>query len=179
MTWKILNGLGYQLVWIACVAGEAHASQLAGPLATAAFAALVLAFGGQRRADLRLVPAFLLCGLLLDSAWIAMGWMDYSTPWPSLPWSPPWILCIWIAFALTFNHSLAFLKHRYALAALLGALGGPLAYWSAARGMGVVHFQAPAAYVLAGIGLSWAAVLPLLVRTAELRSVPAAREVTA
>ncbi|HEY2346224.1 MAG TPA: DUF2878 domain-containing protein [Xanthomonadaceae bacterium] len=175
-SWKIVNALGYQLVWIACVVGAAHGSLGGCLIATAVFAALVLGFGGQWRADLRLLPAVLLCGLVFDSAWIALGWMEYSAPWPSQSWSPPWILCIWIAFALTFNHSLVFLRRRYLLAALLGAVCGPLAYWGASRGPGAVRFEAPMAFVLAALGLAWAAMLPLLVHIAELRSTPVVTE---
>ncbi|HTA65581.1 MAG TPA: DUF2878 domain-containing protein [Xanthomonadaceae bacterium] len=173
MIGKFANALGYQLVWIACVVGAANASLVAGPMATALFAMLVLGFGGQWRADLRLIPILLLCGLLFDSAWIALGWLDYSMPWPSPQFSPSWILCIWVAFALTFNHSLAFLRGRYLFAALLGAIGGPLAYWGAAHGPGVVRFDAPVAIVLGGLCIAWAVLLPLLVRIAESRLAPA------
>ena len=46
--------------------------------------------------------------------------------------APLWILCLWAAFALTLTRSLAWLMRRPWLAALLGALGAPLAYASAA-----------------------------------------------
>ena len=177
MSWKLVNALCYQMVWIACVAGAARHWQSVGVIATAAFVALVLGCGGHRKADLRLLPAVLLCGLLFDTTWIALGWIDYSAPWPSQPLSPPWILCIWIAFAMTLNHSLAFLKHRYGLAALFGAVVGPLAYWSASRGLGAVRFQAPAVVVLAGLGMAWTLVLPLLVWVADRNASPVIAEV--
>ncbi len=167
MTWKIVNAAGYQLVWFISVAGAARGSMFAGPLVAFVFAVIVLGFGGKSRTDLRLIPLVLAIGLIADSAWIALGWLDYSAPWPSSGFAPAWILGIWLAFALTLNHSLDFLKRRYAMAALLGAIGGPLAYWSAARGLGAVRFDAPAATVLCGLGVGWAAMFPLLVRISQ------------
>jgi hypothetical protein len=167
MTWKLANAIGYQLVWLASIIGATHGSRFAGPLAAALFACLVLAFGGQRRADLRLIPLVLAIGVLVDSAWIALGWLDYSAPWPSADFAPAWILAIWLAFALTLNHSLAFLKRRHALASILGAIGGPLAYWLAADGFGAVHFIAPVPAVLIGLGVAWALMVPMLVRIAD------------
>jgi len=167
VTWKLANAIGYQLVWLASILGATHGSRLAGPLAAALFACTVLAFGAQRRADLRLVPLVLAIGLLADSAWIALGWLDYSAPWPSPDFAPAWIVAIWLAFALTLNHSLAFLKRRHALASLLGAIGGPLAYWLAAEGFGAVHFDAPVLTVLIGLGIAWALLVPVLMRLAD------------
>lgn len=167
MTWKLTNAIGYQLVWIASLMGAIHGSRYAGPLAAAVFACMVLAFGKQRRADLRLIPLALAIGLLADSAWIALGWLDYSAPWPSSEFAPGWILAIWLAFSLTLNHSLAFLRRRYALASLLGAIGGPLAYWCAAHGFGAVHFDAPDMTVLIGLGIAWALMIPMLMRIAD------------
>jgi hypothetical protein len=167
MTWRVLNAVGYQVVWLVSILGAARGSSAAGLLVAAAFIACVLAFGGKRQADLRLMPIALLTGLIVDSAWIAMGWLHYDAPWPLAWLTPAWMIGIWLSFALTLNHSLAFLKHRFALAAALGALGGPLAYWSAAREFGAVHFDASVATVLLGVGIGWACIFPLLLRRAE------------
>lgn len=167
MNWKVFNAAGYQLVWLISVAGAARGSSFAGPLAALVFALVVLGFGGKTRADLRLIPLVLSIGLIADSIWIALGWLEYGAPWPSSAFAPAWILGIWLAFALTLNHSLDFLKRRYTIAALLGAIGGPLAYWSAARGLGVVRFDASVTTVLLGLSAGWAAMFPLLVRISQ------------
>jgi hypothetical protein len=169
---KLANAAGYQLVWLVSVIGAARGVPYAGPLAALSFALLVLAFGKQRRADLRLIPFALLIGAFADTLWIALGWLDYAAPWPSARLAPAWIVGIWLAFALTLNHSLAFLKRRHALAALLGAIGGPLAYWCAVRGFGAAHFNAPAMTVLIGLGIAWALMVPLFVRIAEHWRIP-------
>ena len=167
MSWKIVNAIGYQLVWLTSVARAGHGDPYSGPLAAIAFAVFVLAFGGQRRSDLQLVPLVLAIGFLADGAWIALHLLDYGAPWPSASFTPAWMLGIWLAFGMTLNHSFAFLKGRHALAALLGAVGGPLAYWSAARGFGAVHFIAPPPVVFTCLCLAWIALAPLLMLLAD------------
>lgn len=165
--WKLANAVGYQLVWFISVVGAAHDMPYAGPLAAIAFVLTALAYGGTARDDLRLIPFVLVIGLLFDSGLIALGWLHFSAPWPSERFSPLWMLGVWLAFALTLNHSMAFLKGRYALAATLGAIGGPLAYWSASHGLGAITFDAPAATVSIGLGAVWCVLFPCLVRIAE------------
>lgn len=163
---KVLNAVAYQAVWLASVAGASRGLAWAGPLAAALFATGVLASRGQRRADLRLLPYALLIGFAADSAWIALGWLDYGAAWPSASFAPAWILGLWISLALTLNHSMAVFKRRLALASALGAVGGPLAYWGAAQA-GAVRIVASPTVVLAGLCIAWAVVFPLLAWLAD------------
>ena len=169
MTGKVLNALGYQVVWIASVLGAARGLAWAGPLAAAAFACAVLATSTNPRDDARLLPLAFAFGALADSAWIALGWIDYGAAWPSDSFAPAWILGLWVSLALTLNHSFAFLRERLALAALLGAIGGPAAYWTASR-WGAVRFEATDAVVLGGLALAWALLFPALAFAAGRRS---------
>jgi hypothetical protein len=76
--------------------------------------------------------------------------------------APAWILALWVTFALTFSQSLRYLQSRLWLAALLGLLGGPLAYLGAARGWHVVTFAEPAWRGLLALALGWALATPAL-----------------
>jgi len=76
-------------------------------------------------------------------------------------------LCLWASFALTLTRSLAWLMRRPWLGALFGALGGPLAYASAARGFGAVELVPTAARALAGLALGWGAAIPALAYVAR------------
>ena len=167
MIGKLANAAGYQMVWFASIIGAARGFAFAGPIVALGFIASVLAFSGSRQADLRMLPLALAIGLLTDSAWIALGLLHFASPWPLAWLAPAWMLCLWMAFALTLNHSLSALKGHPLLNVVLGAVGGPLAYWAAAHGFGAVHFDAPLAVALSGIGIGWATCFPLLVRAAE------------
>lgn len=172
---KVANAIGYQVVWLACVAGAGGGHAWLGPLVSLVFVATMLAFGGRRRDDLRLLALALAVGLLLDGAFAATGWMRYAAAWPWVDAAPVWILALWAAFALTLNHSLSFLRHRPWLTALLGFVGGPLAYASAAGAFDAVDFGAPMPWVMAALAVGWACALPLIFRIDGLFLAPSPR----
>jgi len=163
-TLKLANAIGYQLVWLACVAGAGAGWAWPGLAASIIFVGITLAQGGRRRDDLRLLALALVTGLVLDSAFAASGWMKYAAAWPSADAAPVWILALWASFALTLNHSLSFLRDRPGLSAALGSVGGPLAYASAAAGFEAVHFGVPMAWVMVALAIGWACALPLIFR---------------
>ncbi len=166
-TGMLANALGFQLVWFGCVYGAGRGLPWLGPLLALGFAALVLRFGGHRQDDLRMLRVALPLGFLIDTAWLSLGWLDYPAPWPVAGIAPAWIMALWLGFALTLNHSLASLRRRPVLAALLGALGGPLAYLGAARLFQAVTLHAPHGRIMLALALAWAAALPLLYLLAD------------
>ena len=95
------------------------------------------------------------------SAFAASGWLAYAQPWPWTQAAPAWIWSVWLAFALTFNHSMAFLGGRPWLSALIGLLGGPCVY-RAAGAFNALHSPIPTLELMLVLGLAWATVLPLL-----------------
>lgn len=160
------NAIGFQLVWFAAVAGAAKGWWWSGPLALLGFAAWQLSASRGRRADLLLMLGAAVLGFLIDSLWVRLDMMRFSAP---LPWSgvaPIWIVAMWMGFALTLNHSLAGLKSHLWLAALLGLVGGPLAYGVAEHHWSAVTLGAPSWRVLLVLGMAWAIVTPLLLRAA-------------
>lgn len=169
---SIANAIGYQMVWLVSVGAAARGDGLTGPLAALVFVLVVLHFGNKQRQDLALIAIALILGLLTDSLWIGLGWMHYRAGWNASGVAPLWILGVWAAFAATLNHSLAALKKRLLLGALLGAIGGPLAYWAASRELGAVDITAPAPVVLAGLGIAWTICIPLLLWAANTRVPP-------
>ncbi len=149
------NLVGYQLVWFAIVISASRGHPLWGIAVALGFVALQFHFSATRSADARALLAALSCGLLLDGALAATGWLRYASPLASLP-APVWILALWMAFAMTLNHSMAFLRGKPLMAALLGFVGGPLAYLGAARGFDAVVFATPAWRAIALLAIGWA-----------------------
>jgi Protein of unknown function (DUF2878) len=157
------NFAGYQLVWFAAVIGASGGWTWPALLFTGIFAPWQLGVSQQRSSDLRLCGIALLAGVVLDGALRACGIVHYAAGSPGLPGggAPLWILALWVAFALTFNHSLQRLVGRPLLCAALGAAGGPLAYAAAAR-LGAVSFSAPAWHALGWLAIGWAIACVLL-----------------
>jgi hypothetical protein len=75
------------------------------------------------------------------------------------------MVAMWMSFATTFNVSLRWLKRRLGLAALLGMIAGPLAYYGGAQ-LGGVAFANPLASLLAVAGV-WTLAMPLLLVIAD------------
>lgn len=162
MRWLLLNVIGFQAVWWACVIGAGKGWAWAGPMVAAFYAATHLHFSPTRRRDLRLVASALLLGLVLDGALGASGLLTYATAGESPLIPPLWILALWAGFALTLTHSMAILAPRPWAAALFGALGGPLAYASAASIAGAIRFDQGMAAGLLAVGAGWGVAIPLL-----------------
>jgi hypothetical protein len=157
-----LSLIGYQAVWFAAVIGAGHGTAWPGVAGMLVYALVQLAWTRNRRTDLGLIVAALVLGCLLDGMLIRSGLASYAAAWPDLALAPAWILALWITFALTFTQALRYLQRRLWLAALLGAIGGPLAYLGAARGWQVVSFADPAWRTLLALALGWGLATPAL-----------------
>lgn len=167
MTRTLYNVLGYQAVWFAAVGGAGHGLWWSGPLVALAFAAGHFGWAAgrtDRAADLRLMAMAGLCGIVLDGTLFWGGLVDYRGDAVALPpgGAPLWILSMWMSFALTLRHSLGRVCRRPALAALLGAVFGPLAYLGAERGFDAAALAEPRWQVLLALGIGWALALWLL-----------------
>ena len=155
------NLVGYQLVWFAIVISAARGQPMWGIATAMAFIALQFRFSSSRAADARALLAAFICGFLLDGALSASGWLVYTSPLLSVP-APVWILALWMAFAMTLNHSMAFLRGKPVLAGVLGGIGGPMAYLGAARGFDAVVFVEPTWHAIALLAAGWSLALAML-----------------
>lgn len=176
MSPALLNFIGYQGVWLVAVLGAGAGHWLRALLAGAVFAVAQLSFSRVRGADLKLVAVALVLGVLLDGLLSRSTWLQYATPAPALPQggAPLWILVLWVAFALTLNHSLRWLTRHAGWAIGLGLIGGPLAYLGAARLSGAVTFTAPAWRAVGMLALGWAVAMAVLTALARAGA-PSAR----
>lgn len=163
----LANFVGYQLVWFCAVIAAGRGLAWPGALAAAVFVIWQWAVSDQRRADARLLALALPAGALIDGALAASGAAAYAAPWPSTGFAPAWILGLWCAFAMTLTHTMRFLHGRVALAALFGAIGGPLAYLGAARGWSAIEFAPPRWQALAWLALGWGVAMPVLAQAAQ------------
>jgi hypothetical protein len=154
--------IGYQLVWLATVIGAGHGLTWPGIAGLALYASLQLLRSPERKVDAALMATAVLLGLVLDGGLLHFGLTKYSPDWPLDTMAPAWILVLWAAFALTFTKSLRYLQTRPLAAALLGAIGGPLAYLGASRGWHVATFAQPVWLALLWLAIGWGLATPLL-----------------
>ena len=162
---KAVNVILFQAAWFAAVLGAARGIFWIGPLAMLPVLAIHLALRDDRQGELKLLLAAGLLGFLFDSSMVSFG---VFMPFPHLfprPFSPPWMIGLWLNFAATLNVSLSWLRGRYLLAALFGAVGGPLAYYSGGK-LGATE-ALPTLRGLLVLALGWGLMTPLLVWLAQ------------
>jgi hypothetical protein len=154
MNW-LVNLAIYEGAWFACVLGGDALAWVA-----ALLLAVHLYLTPCPRADLLLAGALLFVGLVLDGTLKAVGFFSFDSPIVPIPL---WLMGVWATFATLPNHSLAWLKKRLGLAAVLGAVGGPLAYWAGVR-MGAATFNWPLLPSLLLLAVVWGGLMPGVMR---------------
>ena len=156
----LANFLFFQAGWFATVLGAANGAPWLGPLAVLVAVVLHLRTANDAAAELRLLASAVALGLLADSLLLATGWIAYPNgSWlPGL--APYWIVTLWALFATTLNVSMRWMSGRYLLAAVFGAIGGPLSYLAGARLGAMTFVQTEAA--LAALAVGWGLAMPLL-----------------
>ena len=87
----------------------------------------------------------------------------HGTLWAGF--APPWLLALWVLFAIQVNVLFRWLRGRWWLALALGAVAGPLSFRAGAA-LGAAHISAMAA-TLGTLAIGWAIWMPLLVRMGE------------
>ena len=158
----LINFTLFQLGWFACVLGGAWDIPWIGPLAVAAILAWHLLQADKPSHELKLIGIAVVLGTLWDSLLVVSGLLNYDSGMLVGFLAPYWIIAMWALFSSTLNVSLRWLKNRYTLAFLFGAIGGPLAYYAGFK-LGAVDFSDMASALLA-LAVGWALLMPLLMQ---------------
>lgn len=171
---SLLHALAFQAVWFACVLGAAAGSAWPGVVAAAVFLGVTLATSPCRQAEVRFVLHAALLGTALDSLLAMCGvlrFVAHAFFWPE-HLAPLWLTALWASFATLASRSLCWLQGRLRLAALLGALAGPLTYASALH-LEAATLQVPLPLAGVAVALEYALALPLILLLSR-RLAPAA-----
>lgn len=141
----------WQLVWLMVVSSAPTALAPAGVLGGVAMLVVHLACAGRRAlVELRTLAVAVAIGVAGDSALSLFDLVGYAPDPQRAGPAPLWILLLWAWFAVALHHPLGFLRQRLWLAALLGAVAGPLAYAGGAALDAVVFFRPWAAPLAVG-----------------------------
>lgn len=158
MAW-LENGLVragiFQLAWFGCIFAAA-AGQLWLSSLIIWGAAIVLGKGQP----LTLLVAGAAFNLVGDGALCGLGFL-LSADGHAQVLPPFWLMGLWVAFAAIVPSGFGWLKNRLWLAAVLGAVFGPMSY---ASGVSLGALQlGPWSSSMLGVGLLWLVAFPVLV----------------
>ncbi|REG82400.1 DUF2878 domain-containing protein [Marinomonas pollencensis] len=152
----IINAILFQGVWLACVLGGSTVALLITPL----YLFLHDHYFMNKRCEWRLVLLFFFLGVLVDGSFFQFGIFSYSADAQYFGNFPPiWLLCLWGAVATLFAHSLAFLRSRYYLSAMLGFIGPTVSYIAGAKLAGITLAE-PSFFSAFAVALVWSLILP-------------------
>lgn len=162
----IINAALFQALWFACVIGGANNQLWPSMLAATVMLAWQLRAKNRHTNDVLVVLVAILMGVIVDTAWTVFGLMDFSDPRPIYPITPGWILMMWVGFALTINHSLAWLANHPFLPGVVGFIGGPLAYYAGKR-LGAVDYLIDTWLLSLILGIVWGIAVTILVKIGQ------------
>jgi len=161
----LINFIAFQIGWLASVMGAARDLPWVGPVVFVAILLLHLRQAERPELEAGLVLACGVIGIWFDSILVSTGWVGYPSGQLSPYLAPYWIVTMWMLFATTLNRSLGWLRGRYALAAILGAISGPASYIAGQKLGGIEFYNYWMALALLAVG--WAIVMPVLMLLAE------------
>jgi|DewCreStandDraft_4_1066084.scaffolds.fasta_scaffold00053_13 hypothetical protein len=127
---RLIDLAGFRLGRFACVLEAAHGLPRQGPLVALPVLGWHFATVANRRGDALLLIGGALTGLALDTSPIRAERIAFAQGVLVEGPGPCWMVCLRGPFASTLDVSLRWLRERPRLAAVLGAVGGPLAYWA-------------------------------------------------
>ena len=161
----IINFILFQIGWFACVVGAAKQMPWLGVIVVLAIVIWHLSQAKQPKLEIYLLILTLIIGAIYDQTMLQNKLLTYQAHGWSNSLTPAWILALWVEFATILNVSLRWMRGRWLIAILFGAIGGPLAYIGAAKLGAVTINVLPLGYIALSIG--WAIITPLLLKISE------------
>lgn len=158
---QFANFVVFQAAWFAAVLGAAHQRPLWGTACVVAAVVWHLAVSAHPAQEARLVGAACLIGLVVESAIAMQGHVAYPSGQPDPRFAPYWMVALWGLLAIALNVTMRWLKGRWWLAAVLGAVAGPASFASGVSLGGARFIDASAALVT--LSLAWGVLMPTLV----------------
>ena len=112
MIFKIINFILFQAGWFIGVLGASYNQTYLALMLSTVILLIHFALIKNRILELKLIVIAGLIGLLFDGALLNFDLIIYNDPGLPYPLAPIWIVMLWMFFAMTLNHSLAWLRQK-------------------------------------------------------------------
>ena len=153
----------FKLGWLAVVFSAAAGLAEVGAASVALIALVHLVRANRISSELALLIIAGCIGMIWESIIVQGGILSYPTAETDGNLAPYWIVAMWVLFATTLNVGMKWLRKNLVIAALAGAICGPLSFL-AGQQAGAVTLGDNAVLV---IGLGWAVLLPAITMIAR------------
>jgi len=151
----------FQGTWFAAVFGAAQCVSLSSIVCVLCAVVWHLGMSERPTQEALLVGIACLIGFVVETVHGLLGYVGFPCAGGSLGLAPAWLVAMWGLFAICLNVTLRWLRSRWWLAAIVGAVGGPLSFASGVK-LGAAYFVDPLP-ALVVIAATWSVVLPLMV----------------
>jgi hypothetical protein len=159
---RIINFTLYQTGWFAMVLGAARGYPWQGSVAGLLLMATHFYLSREPLVEIKTAVTIGILGTLVDTAQAYGGVFVFKSGYWTYWVVPFWMTVMWMQFATLFHFLLSWLKGRYILSAVLGAIGGPAAFLAGER-LGGVIFPMGTLRSLGVLAVVWSAVTPACV----------------
>lgn len=157
---NVINLLMFQAFWFACVLG----GNLIAAISLACYSLLYSRLVGNPLKQWKALLAIFLIGGAVDLVMGKVGMIKFNAS----DTQPLWLACLWLGFATLFFHGLQWLrKFPWPVITLLGAVLGPLTYWSGAL-LSNNTFPSGIIPFIISYAIVWAMLLPLFTHLPRL-----------
>ena len=156
---NIFNIIGFQTGWWACVLGARNGYPYLGPLVMSIFLFIHFSRLDNRNKELSFTVIVGLIGTLVDTMLLQTNIIEYQGVYIDNI-APLWITAMWVGFAATINHSLVWLTNKWIMSFLLGAIFGPLSYFTGIK-FEALYFEV-SFLTMSVLTLLWGLVVPYL-----------------
>ena len=163
---RIINFALYQTGWFVLVLGAAGGYPWPGAGVGLVLVGVHLYLSKERKPEVMMVLLVGALGTAVDSVQAFAGVFVFESGYWTYWLVPFWLTVMWMQFATLFHFILAWLSGRYILSALLGAVGGPIAFLTGEK-LGGVMFPMGTIYSLKILGAVWFFVTPACVFLAD------------
>ena len=141
MSKKILfNIFGFYFCWWISIYGASVEIYYLGPLSVLLFLFIHLYKIVYHKNEILFLIICFFVGATIDTLLLRFNVIEYDG---FLPYyydiAPLWVVCLWVCFGATISHSFKWVKRRYLLLSILGAMSGPIIYFSATK-FNTLHF---------------------------------------
>tara|TARA_B100000959_G_C14951339_1_gene612008 strand:+ start:920 stop:1450 length:531 start_codon:yes stop_codon:yes gene_type:complete len=159
---RLTNALFFYIIWWGCILGVKLGYNYLGGALTFLFIIIHFKIIPNPKQEIKLLLACATLGITLESIHLHSHFLSYHGYIFNNTFFPPiWIICMWVAFGSTLNHSMFWMKRRWNVMIISGVVFGPFSYIAGVK-LGVISFNFPYGFSIFVLAIIWGLSIPLM-----------------